>query len=61
MTTRVRLRQIQKEPKINGKDKAIGKGKKTRNVQTYKKLSSVPDIIFIQGKCELNNKQQHKE
>lgn len=38
MTARVRLRQIQKEQKINWKDKAIGKGRKTRNAQTYKKI-----------------------
>lgn len=60
MTARVRLREIQKEQKINWKDKAIGKGKKTRNAQTYKKLSSVPDIKFIRGKCELNNNSNIK-
>lgn len=38
MTARVRLRQIQKEQKINWKDKAIGKGKKTKNAQIYKKI-----------------------
>lgn len=60
MTARVRLREIQKEQKINWKDKAIGKGKKTRNAQTYKKLSSVPDIKLIRGKCELNNNSNIK-